>query len=75
MCISIKPLRCIFQAVQIVGGTVADLVTPEVVVLIEDAGVAKLLSRGYGREKVRQIPKKNDVIIQTSNFGRRIQFK
>ena len=72
MCISIRPLCYVFQAVQIVGATVADLVTPEIV-LIEDAGVAKLLSRGYGRTKVRQIQKKNDVIIQTSNFGRRIQ--
>ena len=65
-------MSTIFQVVQIVGAKVADLVTPEIIV-IEDARVAKLLSRGYGREKVRQIQKKNDVIIQTSSFGRRLQ--
>ena len=41
--------------------------------MIEEAVIAKLLGSGYGRGKVEQIRKKNDVIIHTSNFGRRIQ--
>jgi ATP-dependent RNA helicase DHX8/PRP22 len=42
-------------------------------VVIEDAGIARLLSTGYGRAKVNQIQNKKNIMIQRSNFGRRIQ--
>ena len=41
--------------------------------MIEEAAVAKLLGSRYSRGKIKQIQKKNDVMVRTSNFGRRIQ--
>ena len=61
-----------FQEVQAIGATVAELVCPAVV-MIEEAAGAKLLGSRYSRGKIKQIQKKNDVMVRTSNFGRRIQ--
>ena len=65
-------LCLVFQIVQAVGAELADLITPDIV-NIEDAAVARVLTSGYGRAKMKEIMKSNGAIIQTSNFGRRIQ--
>ena len=66
---AIKYCIYIIQVVQTIGAKIARMVLPEVLV-VNDVGITKLLSSGYGRAKVKEIQKKNDAIIYTSNFGR-----